>query len=88
MSQTVAKGLKRLRKEKATFNTMTELADKLLNTGDYGIYSTPKEDLEDAIDAVRDSRANATGAGAAALAAAAAAAGCLRRRLPPEPHCG
>ena len=57
--QTVAKGLKRLRKEKAAFNTMTELADKLLNTGEYGIYSIPKEDLEDAVDAVRGSLTDA-----------------------------
>eukprot|EP01052_Picozoa_sp_SAG31_P011328 SAG31_NODE_639_length_13309_cov_4.008468_5_plen_95_part_00 len=51
--QTVAKGLKRLRKEKTAFEAMTELADKLLNNGDYGIYSISKEDLEDAVDAVR-----------------------------------
>ena len=35
--ETTAKGLKRLRKDKPKFNTMTELADKLLNgAGDYG----------------------------------------------------
>ena len=48
--ETCAKGLKRLRKEKAQFDTMTELADRLMNSGEYGIYQIPKEDLADMVD--------------------------------------
>lgn len=49
--ENAAQAIKRLRSQKDVMAKLTDLASELLNAGQYDIYSTAREDLQDAIDA-------------------------------------
>jgi hypothetical protein len=57
--ENVAQAIKRLRAEKELMAKLTDLASDLLNAGQYDIYSTAREDMQDAVDATMAKAAQA-----------------------------